>query len=107
MEISDSNYRGLEINFVELIFRRLNLTAQYIMLPNTKDIFHPMFIRTIQQVEPSSSDIAIGLLTFQLHMPLLNICSQDFWFANINVFHRFCNSSRHYNADIGKIRDAN
>jgi len=67
MENSDNNFTGLEIILVELVFKRLNLTAQYIVSPNRKDTFHPMFILTIARIEPSSSDTAVGLLPFQSH----------------------------------------
>jgi hypothetical protein len=32
--------------------------------PNTKDAYYPLFKETIQQLEPASSDIAIGVLPF-------------------------------------------
>jgi len=64
MEISDKNYTGLEVNFVQLIFTELNLTAQYIVSPNRKETIYPMFIRTIEEIDPTSSDIAIGVLPF-------------------------------------------
>jgi hypothetical protein len=60
MEISDNNYTGLEVNFVEFIFKRLNLMAQSIVSPNTKDSYYRMFMQTVGQLEPSSSDISIG-----------------------------------------------
>jgi len=62
MEISDNNYTGLEVNFVEFIFKRLNLTAQYIVSPNRKDSFYQIFMQTAGKLETSSSDIAIGVL---------------------------------------------
>jgi len=64
MENSEKNYTGLEINFVDLIFKRLNLTAQYIVSPSTKDSYSQMFIQTIQQIEPAPSDIPVGVLLF-------------------------------------------
>ena len=71
MENSEKNYTGLEVNFVELIFKRLNLTAEYNVSPNRKDTFHPLFIESIQQIETSSSDIAIGVLPF--HASIISI----------------------------------
>jgi hypothetical protein len=65
MEDSDKRYTGLEVNFVELIFKRLNLTAEYNVSPNTKNAYYPMFTESIEQLEPASSDIAIGILPFQ------------------------------------------
>jgi hypothetical protein len=65
MEMSENNYTGLEVNFVELIFKRLNLTAEYNVSPNTKDSYYRMFMQTLGQLEPASSDIAIGVLPLQ------------------------------------------
>jgi len=67
MENSDNDYTGLEINFFDLVFKRLNLTAQYIVLPNRKDSFYQMTMQTVEQLEPSSSDIAVGLLPLHSH----------------------------------------
>jgi len=62
MESSEKLYTGIEVNFVELIFKRLNLTAQYKVSPKTKDSYYRMFMSTIGQLETASSDIAIGFL---------------------------------------------
>ena len=61
---SDKLFTGLEVNFVELIFKRLNLTAEYNVSPNAKDSYSQMFIQTIQQLESASSDFAIGVLHY-------------------------------------------
>ena len=71
IENSEQNYTGLEVNFVELIFKRLNLRAEYNVSPNRKDNFHPLFIESIQQLEHLSSDIAIGILPF--HFSIMGI----------------------------------
>ena len=78
MENSDKRYTGLEVNFVELIFKRLNLTAEYNVSPNTKHSFHPLFIETLGQLEIASSDVAIGTLPF---------ISRSFHFAEATVPH--------------------
>jgi len=65
IESSEKLYTGIEVNFVELIFKRLNLTAEYNVSPNTKDSYYRMFMHTIGQLEPASSDIAIGILPLQ------------------------------------------
>jgi len=62
MESADNNYTGLEVSFVELLFTRLNLTAEYNVSPNTKDAYYRMVMNTIVQLEPASSDIATGSL---------------------------------------------
>ena len=62
MEIGDKRYTGIEVNFVELIFKRLNLTAEYNVSPNMKGNNYQMLIQTVAQLEPASSDIAIGVL---------------------------------------------
>jgi hypothetical protein len=62
MENFDKQYTGLEVNFVELIFKRLNLTAEYNVSPNRTDNFYPLFLQIIGRIDPSSSDIAIGVL---------------------------------------------
>jgi hypothetical protein len=62
MEISDKRYTGLEVNFVELIFKRLNLTAEYIVSPNRKESYILMLMQTVGQLEPASSDTVIGAL---------------------------------------------
>jgi hypothetical protein len=71
MESSDKNYTGLEVNLVELIFKRLNLTAEYNVLPNTKDIYYRMVMQTVGQLEPASSDIAVGGLP--LHSDIIQV----------------------------------
>jgi len=67
MENSDNNYTGLEVNFVELIFKMLNLTAQYIVSPYTKYSYYQTIMQTVEQIEHSSSDIAVGLLPLHSH----------------------------------------
>jgi hypothetical protein len=67
IQISENNYTGLEVNFVELIFNRLNLTAQYIVSPHTKDSYNRMIMHHGEQLEPSSSDIAVGFLPLHSH----------------------------------------
>ena len=64
MESSEKLYTGIEVNFVELIFKRLNLTAEYNVSPNRTYIFLPLFIQSVKQLESGSSDIAIGVLPF-------------------------------------------
>ena len=80
MENSDKRYKGLEVDFVELIFKRLNLTAEYNVSPNMRHAFLLMSILTIGQLEPASSDIAIGALPF--HPILIDIAE-----ATIPYFH--------------------
>jgi hypothetical protein len=53
---SHKPYTGFEVNFVEIIFKRLNLTVS----PHTRDPYYRMFMHTIGQLERASSDIAIG-----------------------------------------------
>jgi hypothetical protein len=62
MENSDKHYTGLEVNFVELIFKRLNLTAQYNLSTESIISYYRIFTQTVGQLEPGSSDLAIGLL---------------------------------------------
>ena len=83
MENSDKRYTGLEIYLVELIFQRLNLTAQYIVSPKTKNIFFHMFIQTIQQLEPASSDIAIGVLP--QHSGTIQVAEATFPYVYIRI----------------------
>jgi hypothetical protein len=64
---SDNNYTGLEINSVDLAFKRLNLTAQYIVTPNRKDSFYRVFIQNVGQLENATSDIAVGCLPLHSH----------------------------------------
>ena len=71
MQNSEKHYTGLEVNFIELIFERLNLTAEFNVSPNTRNSFHPLFTESIQQLEPSSSDITIGGLPF--HASIIGI----------------------------------
>jgi hypothetical protein len=83
MENSDKHYTGLEVKFVELIFKRLNLTAEYSVSPNTKDSYFPLFRETIQQLEPASSDIAIGVLPF--HSSFIGIAEATIPYLYIRV----------------------
>jgi hypothetical protein len=69
IEISDKNYTGPEINFVELIFKRLNLTADYKVSSNKNQSVLHIFMHTIHQISPASSDIVVGLLPFTPHTP--------------------------------------
>jgi hypothetical protein len=62
MENSDKRYTGIEVNFVKFIFKRLNLTVEYNVSPNTKDTYYRIFMQTVGQIEPASSDIAVGVL---------------------------------------------
>jgi hypothetical protein len=62
MENSENIYTGLAVNFVEVILKRLDLTAQYIVSTSTKGSYYRMFMETLEKLEPSSSDIAIGVL---------------------------------------------
>jgi hypothetical protein len=71
MENSEKRYTGLEVNFVELLFKRLNLTAEYNVSPNTKNSFYRIFMQTIDQLEPASSDIALGVLP--VHSGTINV----------------------------------
>jgi hypothetical protein len=64
MEKSDKNYTGLEIKFVETVFKKLNLTAEYVISPKRHNSYYGIFIDTIQKLKPASSDIAIGVLPF-------------------------------------------
>jgi hypothetical protein len=64
METSDKNYTGLEVRFIEVIFKKLNLTAKYVISPFKRDNFYQKASDTILQIEPASSDIAIGVLPF-------------------------------------------
>lgn len=64
MEMSHGEYTGFEINYLTVIFQKLNLTAVYNIIPY-KYISHlKQFLYTIHELEQSSSDIAIGLLPF-------------------------------------------
>jgi len=83
MENSDKRYTGLEIYLVELIFKRLNLTAKYSVSPNTKKNYFHMFIQTIQQLERASSDIAIGVLP--LHSDIINGAEATFPYFYIRI----------------------
>jgi hypothetical protein len=60
MENSEKSYTGLEVDFVDFMFKRLNLTAEYIVSPNMKNDLNLMYIQTVGQLENASSDIAIG-----------------------------------------------
>jgi hypothetical protein len=71
MENSDKLYTGLEVNFVELIFKSLNLTAEYNVSPSRKDTYYQIFMQTVGQLEPASSDIAIGVLP--LHSDIIQV----------------------------------
>jgi hypothetical protein len=62
MKNSEKIYTGLAINFVEVILKKLNLTPQYIVSPNTKDSYARRLMQTVGQLKPSSSDIAVGVL---------------------------------------------
>ncbi|PNF21729.1 hypothetical protein B7P43_G10366, partial [Cryptotermes secundus] len=64
MEMSHGVYTGFEINYLAAIFQKLNLTAVYNIIPYKRISQVKKFLDTIHQLEPSSSDIAIGLLPF-------------------------------------------
>jgi hypothetical protein len=83
MENSEKNYTGLEVNFVELILKRLNLTAEYNVSPNTKDTYYPLFTESIQQLEPASSDIAIGVLPF--HASIFATAEATIPYLNVRI----------------------
>ena len=46
-EYSDKNSTRFEVNFVELTFKRLNLTAEFIVSPNMKNFYLRMFVLTV------------------------------------------------------------
>jgi len=71
MENSEKKYTGFEVYIVELILKRLNLTAEYNVSPNRKINFILGYLQTVSQLDTSSSDIAIGLLPF--HPILIDI----------------------------------
>ena len=50
MENSENLYTGIEVNFVELIFKTLNLTAEFNVSPKTKDSYYQAFMHTIGQI---------------------------------------------------------
>jgi hypothetical protein len=83
MENSEKLYTGLEVKLVDLIFKRLNLTAEYIVSQNMEENFYPLFIESIQQLEPASSDIAIGFLPF--HASIFGIAEATVPYLNIRV----------------------
>ncbi|PSN54861.1 Ionotropic receptor 660 [Blattella germanica] len=61
---SGSHYNGFELTSILTILNKLNITPFYKILPdNTKDHLQ-QFIYTIQELVPSSTDIAIGALPF-------------------------------------------
>jgi hypothetical protein len=64
MEISRGEYTGFEINYLTHIFQKLNLTAVYNIKPYNNNYHFEQFLDTIKELEPSSSDIAIGVLPF-------------------------------------------
>lgn len=64
MEMSHGEYAGFEINYLTVIFKKINLTAVYNILPYKRISHLEQFLYTIYELEPSSSDIAIGLLPF-------------------------------------------
>jgi hypothetical protein len=74
MENSDKRYKGFEVNFVEFIYKRLNMTAQYIVSPNspnTKESYCRIFTQNVGQLEPPFSDIAVGVLP--LHSDTIHV----------------------------------
>jgi hypothetical protein len=83
MENSEKKYTGLEVNLVDLIFKRLNLTAEYNVSPNTMDAYYPLFVQTIDKIEPGSSDIAIGVLP--LHSSIIGIAEATIPYFYITV----------------------
>jgi hypothetical protein len=64
MEKSSGEYTGLEINYIEILFQKLNLTPVYNILPYKYKSHFDQFHYTIRHLEPSSSDIAIGIMPF-------------------------------------------
>jgi hypothetical protein len=63
-ETSPGEYSGFEINYIKLIFQKLNLTPVYKMIPYRYYNHVDQFLYTIRQLEQSSSDIAIGVMPF-------------------------------------------
>jgi hypothetical protein len=83
MKNSDKHYTGIEVNFVELIFKKLNLTAEYNVSPNTTHNYYHMFVHTIEQLEPASSDIAIGVLP--LHSGTVKVAEATFPYVYMKI----------------------
>jgi ABC-type amino acid transport substrate-binding protein len=83
MENSEKRYTGLEVILVELIFKKLNLTAEYNVSPNTRYAYFPLFKDSIQQLESASSDIAIGVLPF--HASIIDIADATIPYLYIRV----------------------
>jgi hypothetical protein len=83
MENSEKRYTGVEVNFVEFLFKRLNLTAEYNVSPNTNNTYYVTFMQTIGQLEPASSDIAIGGLA--LHSSPINVAEATIPYLHVKL----------------------
>jgi hypothetical protein len=62
MKTSQLEYTGLEIHFLLTIFKTLNLTAEYNIIPYNHTSHYEQFYYTILQLKPASSDLSIGIL---------------------------------------------
>jgi hypothetical protein len=86
MENSDKRYTGLQVNFVELMFKRLNLTAKYTVSPNPKGYFSRMILQTVRKLQPASSDVAIGILPLHSHIIQVAEASIPFFYVKISWY---------------------
>jgi hypothetical protein len=64
LEMSPGEYTGFEMNYIKVIFQKLNLTPVYNIIPYNHKSHFEQFLYTVRHLEPSSSDIAIGVLSF-------------------------------------------
>jgi hypothetical protein len=71
MESSDKTYTGFEINIVKLMFKKLNLSAEYNIASNKEQSCCHLFTQIVERIEPESSDFAIGILPVTSHTILV------------------------------------
>ena len=83
MKNSDKLYTGIEVNFVKLIFKKPNLTAEYNVSPNTTHNYYQMYVHTIGQLEPASSGIVIGDLP--LHSGTIKVAEATITYVYMKI----------------------
>ncbi|GFG32931.1 hypothetical protein Cfor_04102 [Coptotermes formosanus] len=104
METSDKNYTGLEVRFIEVIFKKLNLTAKYVISPFKRDNFYQKASDTILQIEPASSDIAIGVLPFDASQSDIAEATIPYLHIKVACNRRICATETHLNPPYDIIK---
>jgi hypothetical protein len=59
---SDLKYTGIELQYLMIIFKKLNLTEEYNEVPRKYESHYDQSFYAISQLEPASLDVSIGIL---------------------------------------------